>query len=368
MIISGHGARGQKTVARKRNLTMRLTLTIVASLCLMAVFAAAQEPTDTQPAAAAALEAQAPASAPNPIILRVNGEPVYAIEISMIMQTLQSQLIQRGEPVDQRELAQVATQRIVEQKLLAQESRRFGITADELDVARAAQAGEEQAGGRAELETKLKASGSNYEQYLGIIRELETMKAFVTQQIMPNVKVTDEEIAAYYEANSEAFDAEERAHAYHIIFIVGEDAAPEILAAKRKNAEAARQRALKGDEDFNTICQELSEGPSAPTGGDLGWVNRGQLVEPLSEAIFSLEPGDISEVVQSRFGFHVATISDLRPAERISLEDASEQVRFFLGQDKATEAVGKLLETLIASANVENLIGGDVPANATGTN
>jgi len=306
--------------------------------------------------------------APNPVVLRVNGDPIYAVEISMVMQTLQSQLEKRGETVDQRELAMAATQRAIEQKLLVQEARRFAVKADEMQVARAAQMAEQQAGGRAMLEAKLKATGSNYDQFLEMIREVELMRAFVAQQITPNVVVTDEEIAAYYEANPTVFEAEERAHAYHMIFIVGEDAAPAALADKRAKAEAARQRALTGDEDFTVVARELSEGPSAPNGGDLGWVTRGALVSPLSETVFSLQPGEISEVVQSRFGFHVATISDRRPAETISLEEASDQIKIVLQQQEATEVVGQLLETLVKNAKVENLLGGEPSGQDSGLN
>ena len=298
--------------------------------------------------------------APNPVVLRVNGDPIYAVEISMVMQTLQTQLTERGEQVDQHELARVATQRAIEQKLLVQEAHRFGVEPDELEVARAAQMAEQQAGGRPMLEAKLKATGSSYEQFLGFIRELEILSAFVNRQIKPNVIVTDEEIAAYYKDNPEVFEAEDRAHAYHMIFIVSEDADPAVLAASRSKAEAAHQRALTKVEDFTTIARDLSEGPSAPTGGDLGWVTRGALVSPLSETIFSLEPGEISEVVQSRFGFHVATISDRRPAETISLEVASDQITELLRQQKATETMGQLLETLVSKAKVENLIGSSV--------
>lgn len=343
-----------------------LTLSTIALLFLMAASALGQTPAQTEETEGLVSQLdpmtapKTPTSSPgeNPIVLRVNGDPIYAIEISMVMQTIQSQLADRGDEVDQRELAQVATQRAIEQKVLVQEAKRFGIEADELQVARAAQIAEEQSGGRTVFEAKLKATGSSYEQFLGVIREIEIMKAFVSKHIEPNITVTDEEIAAYYEANPTLFDAEERVHAYHMIFIVREDADPTLLAAKREKAEAARQRAASGEEDFTVVARDLSEGPSAPTGGDLGWVTRGQLVSPLSETVFSLEPGQISEVIQSRFGFHVATISEHRPAERISLEEASPQVAAFLRQQKATEAVGELLETLLQNAKIENLIGG----------
>lgn len=319
--------------------------------------------TDAQPTIEAQRDptAQPPASAaqtaPNPVILRVNGDPVYAVEVSMLMQSLQAQLEQRGEKVDQAELARVATQRVIEQKLLVQEARRFGVKADEIVVARAAQATEEQSGGRAILEAKLKAAGSNYDQFLEMLREIELMRAFVDTQIMGNVTVSEEEIATFYRENPEAFEAEERAHAYHMIFIAGEDAEETALTAARARAESARQLAVAGDRDFISVAKEFSEGPSAPSGGDLGWVTRGQLVSPLSETIFSLQPGEISAVIQSRFGFHVATIDERRPAETISLEEATDQIAQLLSQQKTADTVGQLIETLAKKATVENMLG-----------
>lgn len=353
---------------------MRPTLTALTIACLLmtALPGFGQESAEPNEAPAVAPQKDPMAAtgqtAANPVVLRVNGDPIYAVEISMVMQTIQSQLKERGEEVDQRELAKVATQRAIEQKLLVQEARRFGVEADELDVARSAQLAEQQAGGRALLESKLKSTGSSYEQLLGVIREIEILKTFVSRQIEPNIVVTEEEIATYYKENPEVFEAEERAHAYHLIIIIGEDAAPEALAAARVKAEAARQRAVSGKEDFTTVARELSEGPSAPTGGDLGWVNKGTLVSPLSETIFALQPGEVSEVIQTRFGFHVATISERRPAETISLEEASDQIAALLRSERATETLGQLLETLVKSAKVENLLSGETQGQGTGAN
>jgi parvulin-like peptidyl-prolyl isomerase len=349
--------------------TMRIMLALAISIAsLLMISTAFAQTTESSDEGAVARQidptdpgaGRADTTAPNPVVLKVNGEPIYAVEISMVMQTIQNQLQDRGENVDQREIAKVATSRAIEQKLLVQEARRFGIEPDELRVARAAQVAEEQAGGRVMLEAKLKNTGSSYEQFLGVIREIEIMKAFIETQVQPNVVVSEQEIAAYYEDNPTLFDADERAHAYHMIFIVGEDARPADLDAARKRAEAARSRCVTGEEDFTVVARELSEGPSAPTGGDLGWVDRGQLVSPLSEAIFELQPGEISPVVQTRFGFHVATISDRRPAERISLDEAGPQIEGFLRQQKATEAVGQLLEMLVKNATIENLLGGEI--------
>jgi parvulin-like peptidyl-prolyl isomerase len=297
----------------------------------------------------------------NPVILTVNGEPIHAFEISMIMQTVQAQLEQRGDEIEPSELAKMATQRAIEQKLLVQEARRFGIEADELEVQRAARATEQRAGGRTMLEAKLKATGSSYEEFLEVVRELEMMQLFVTRQIVPNVEVTNEEIETFYADNPEAFRVGDRVHAYHMVFTVNENADAETQSRVRARAEAARQRALTGEEDFTTVARELSDGPSAPEGGDLGWVERGTLVGPLSDAVFALEPGGISPVVQTKFGFHVATISERRSAGTVSLEEASGQIESLLRQQKAANTVGELLETLVESAEVVNQLGTGVP-------
>jgi len=336
---------------RHRPLLILLSLALAAGPCL------GQDDETT--------DAQETERALNPVVLTVNGDPIRAFEISMIMQTVQTQLDQRGEEVDTHELAQMATQRAIEQKLLVQEARRFGIEPDELDVAQAARATEERAGGRAVLEAKLKSTGSSYEEFLDVVRELEMMQLFVSRQIVPNIEVTDDEISAFYNENQEILEADERVHAYHMIFIVREDADPEVLAEVKARAEAARERVLTGDEDFTTVARELSEGPTAQNGGDLGWVTQDALVKPLSDALFALEPGEVTPVVQSKFGFHVGTITERRPPGTVGLDEASDRIESLLRQQKAADTVGQLLETLVKNAEVVNLLGTD-PANAAG--
>jgi parvulin-like peptidyl-prolyl isomerase len=304
----------------------------------------------------------------NPVVFRVNGDPIYAFEISMIMQNLQTQLQQRGEQVDTSEIAQVATQRIIEQKLLVQEARRFGIEADELQIARAAQVAEQQSGGRVMLEARLKAAGSSYDQFVGVIRDMEMMRLFIERQIAANVTVTQEEIETFYNENPDALEAGDRVHAYHMIFVAQQKDDAEALAAARARAEAARERAVTGDEDFTTLARELSEGPSAQDGGDLGWVDKESLIAPMGDALFALEPGDISPVFETEFGFHVGTVTEQRPAGKLTLDEAAPGIESLLRQKKTADTVGELLVTLVENAQVVNLLGqGPVIESGGGT-
>jgi parvulin-like peptidyl-prolyl isomerase len=84
-------------------------------------------------------------------------------------------------------------------------------------------------------------------------------------------------------------------------------AKPEISRSKeeaQKRAEEVRKKAAAGA-DFGKLAGEYSDGPSGPKGGSLGSFSRGSMVKPFADAAFSLEAGGVSEVVETRFGFHV---------------------------------------------------------------
>src|SRR5690606_5126033 len=93
-------------------------------------------------------------------------------------------------------------------------------------------------------------------------------------------------------------------------------------------AEELRQRLLDG-EDFAELAAEYSDDPgSATTGGDLGWFGHGAMVAPFEEAAFSLEPGEISEPVQTDFGYHlieVLEVDDARPKDPNTLQQEQAQ-------------------------------------------
>ena len=242
-----------------------------------------------------AQEAPAPAADINPPVLQVNGDTVYAAEVSMVMSNIAGQLAAQGrEAPEQQELVQMATQRVVEQKLLAQEARRQGYRVNDLRVAEMAQEVEQQAGGREGLDQSLAVKGTSYDQLLVTLKEMDLVRTLIEKQISPTITITDEEIAAFYADNTEMFTTPEQVHARHIIFAAGENADADTIINARSNADEARQRALAG-EDFAELARELSEGPSAPDGGDLGFFSYQQMVPPFAEAAFALDAGEISE-------------------------------------------------------------------------
>ena len=116
-------------------------------------------------------------------------------------------------------------------------------------------------------------------------------------------------------------------------------------------------------EDFAELARELSEGPTAPKGGDLGFFTRGQTAPAFEAAAFALEPGDISPVVRSPFGLHVIKVEEKRPARRLPLDEVSDHVRDMLVQQKTGERIARLVESLAQKGTVVNLADAAQPVN-----
>jgi len=313
---------------------------------------------------ARAQEAPTPTADINPPVLRVNGETVYAAEISAVMSNIVGQLSAQGrEAPDQQQLVQMATQRVVEQKILAQEARRKSYQVNDLRVAEMVKEIEDQAGGREQLDQRLVARGTSYDRLLVTVKEMDLVRTLIEKDIAPTVAVTDDEVAEFYADNTAMFTTPEQIHARHIVFAADENADADTIISARTKADEARARALAG-EDFAKLAREVSEGPSAEAGGDLGFATSQQMVPGFAEAASALDPGEISEVVRTNFGFHVIKVEEKKPEVTLTLDEASDRVRLILNQNKIAEKVQELIRTLGEQAEIVPLVAPGKPAEA----
>ncbi len=301
-------------------------------------------------------DAAAPESAVNPPILEVNGDTIYAAEVSMVIRNIQGQLqAQNREAPSQQDLVQMATQRVVEQKLLAQEARRRGYKPNDLNVAEMMKQVEQQAGGRESLEASLNTAGTSREALQQTLTEMDLTRTLITNDIEPTIDVSDDAVKAFYDDNQKLFDAPERARARHIVIAVAKDADEAAVSTARAKADEAHRRAVEG-EDFAELAKELSEGPSAPRGGELGVFSRDQMVPELAAVAFALEPGEISDVVRSEFGFHVIQLEEKMPAGIMPFDEVQARVRSLLAQREVADKVEELIRTLGEAADIKPLM------------
>ncbi len=150
------------------------------------------------------------------------------------------------------------------------------------------------------------------------------------------VKVTEKEIESYYEYNADMYQQPKQVKARHILFKVGQDDAEEVKAKVKKRAEKVLLKARKG-EDFAALAKEYSEGPSKSQGGDLGYFKAGQMEAPFEEAAFALKKGEISDLVETRFGYHIILVEDVKEAGMTPLEEVREDIAATLTGNVTTE-------------------------------
>ncbi|MEN8163770.1 MAG: peptidylprolyl isomerase [Acidobacteriota bacterium] len=312
---------------------------------------------------AAVLTAQAPTAPqrattpPDQVVVTVNGDPVYAGEVQMAAQRMAQSMAQSGQQVDPQQIGQAAMGQMVDGMLLVQEAKKRGFKADPDIIKASVEQAETSAGGPEELDVTLAQQGLDRARLHTLIEDSDLVNQLL-QQLGEGVEVSDEEIAAFYEENPTFFEAGEEVSARHILFKVEAGADDETKAAAKAKAEAARKRALEG-EDFATLATELSEGPSGPKGGDLGFFTRDRMVAPFADAAFAMMPGETSGVVETQFGYHVIRVEERREARTVPLEEVKDRIRQGLTQ----EGQGKRVEALLTSLREKAEI---VPVGASG--
>jgi peptidyl-prolyl cis-trans isomerase C len=292
---------------------------------------------------------------PTAVVLTVNDQPVYSWEIGLLIPQMQQEMARQGMQPQQDQVIQASMQRVVDSKLLAQEARRQKMQANDERVKVTMAQVEQQAGSRAKLDEALSQLGITYALLEDSVIEADLVQVFIETTIDPQVSVTAEDVETYYNENPQMFQQPEQVHARHILMKTGAEATSDAKAAAQAKAAAARKRAVAG-EDFAALATEMSEGPSAPQGGDLGFFGRQQMVAPFADAAFALEVGQISEVVETQFGYHVIKVEEKKPASTMSLDEVRQPLEQMLRQNQGGQATNNVLEQLAAKAAIIQVV------------
>src|SRR5262245_42208852 len=151
--------------------------------------------------------------------------------------------------------------------------------------------------------------------------------------------VTSADIDKYYDEHVREFETPHQVRGAHILFRAEEGAGAE-TEKKAQAAAADALRRAKAGEDFAKLARELSQDTaSAPGGGDLGFVSKGEMVPQFEDALFKLKKGELSpEPVRSPFGFHVIKATDIREGGRKPKEAVAEQIRSRLAIEASQRA------------------------------
>jgi len=167
---------------------------------------------------------------------------------------------------------------------------------------------------------------------------------------------SDQEAQAFYESHPAVFDTGEKVRASHILVRVPEGTPAARKEELRKKADAMLAR-VRGGEDFAAVARKSSEDPgSAAQGGELGSFGRGRMVPPFENAAFALQPGEVSGVVESPFGFHIIKVLEKTPGRKLAFSQVKEQLKREMVQQKRQQAQQTFVNELRAKAKIETFL------------
>jgi peptidyl-prolyl cis-trans isomerase D len=175
-----------------------------------------------------------------------------------------------------------------------------------------------------------------------------------TQALRASIAPTPQQVEAHYQANLQQFSNPEQVHAQHILLkTAGKDA-----AAVRKQAESILKEAKAPGADFPALARKYSEDDASKgSGGDLGFFGRGSMVKPFEDAAFAMAPGQISDLVETDFGFHVIKMLEKRAAGQRPLAEVkdqiAEQLKWQQAQERATALATALAARIKSPADLE---------------
>jgi len=295
-------------------------------------------------------KAQAPAGKARAVAARVNGAPIYEDQLSAQMAVEFRKYRKFGARKPTPDLEKVLRNRALEKlitvEVVYQASQGLDIPDFDKKIEKRLRAAKTRPVHSAPemTDTELR---ENIRQTIAIEEYLK--RAGVTSPEVPETEIKD-----YYEKNKKSFMTQETVHVRHILVQVAQEAKNEKKAIARKRIEKAR-KSIQDGRPFEEVAREYSEDNAASAGGDIGFIRKGYMPKEFDEVAFTIEPGKLSEIVQTIHGYHILEVVEKQPEGVVPYEKVKDFVGKYLSNELAKKKRNELVQALKAKAKIEVL-------------
>jgi len=244
---------------------------------------------------------------------------------------------------------------IIEKRLQVQQAEREKITVEDAEMTERLGEIQKRLGAttQAEFEETIKAQGLNTDTIKRRVREQLLVERMIRRKVGLRVSVTEEEIDRYLIANREKLETGLSFEARHILFVPPAGSGEDGWTVARRRADAIYGRVL-GGEDFGDLAREYSEDTgTAPNGGRLGVLKRGELAADIETAILRLSPGEHSPPFRSQVGYHLFELDSKETLAGEQLTQARNQIRDILYKQKYETRLQEWLTEIRGKAIIE---------------
>jgi len=241
---------------------------------------------------------------------------------------------------------------LIGQELLWQAASRDETIADDSEVTQAFKQFQARFENDASFTARLQAGGYNRDSFQQSLKQQLSVQKWIQKFVLKDITASDAEVHTFYLENKQQFFDPETIRARHILIKL-EAGANDATRKEALDLLTGIKQEIDSGADFATLAKDKSQGPSAANGGDLGYFRRGQMVAPFENAAFALAPGEISGIVETRFGFHLIQLVDRKPAAQIEEQELAEEIRSHLIKEKYQHAVEDAVTRLKKGASIE---------------
>lgn len=331
------------------------------STCLPTYAQTHQESTNSPIAASSQTEVKAPNNSGSieQTAALIDGHEILVSEVDAEL-SKQPQLrnilkLQPGEEA-LKQLRTEAVNSIINRRLLLGAANEAKVAADPKDVESVMTGIIQRAGGADKFADQLKAMNMTIDNLKEELAQEMQISAYLQNLLKDGQKISKEQVQKQFNDDPTRYSVKPAVHVRHILLKLSEDASTEEIAKVSAQIQSIYVDAQKPDANFSSLAKQYSECPSAPQGGDLGFIEKGQTVKPFEEAAFTLEVGQISQPVRSQFGFHIIKAEEVRKATTPSFEEVEAQVQKDVVSEMQHAAINKKLVELRNKAKIEILL------------
>lgn len=302
-----------------------------------------------------AAQTEQKAAAPTDPVAKVNGVAITNKDVDRAVKVLLSQnrVPQPTPPEIMKQAQSAATDQLISAELLFQAGQKLEIKDLDKQIVDKIAQNKAKFPTVEEFEKAMKSLEMGEKDMEEFTRKDIVINNLIEKNILSKITVPDADVKKFYDDNLEKyFKKQESVKASHILIGVDEKATPEDRKKAKEKIEAILKK-VKAGEDFAALAKTESTCPSKAQGGDLGVFTRGQMVAPFEKAAFDLKPGEVSDIVETQFGYHIIKLTEKNAAATEKFDDVKAKIADYLKSQQAQKAVATYVEELKAKAKIE---------------
>jgi len=297
------------------------------------------------------------------VAVTVNGVDITESEIEKLIRPQLDMIAKQAKQLPptfaeqyKKQLRQQALEQLIREKLLDESVKEANIVVSEGEVISTLEkmVSAEKPLSFEDLKKQIESSGQSFDEVKQRVQKgLAYQKAFEAQWA-GKINVAEDDAKKYFDENPKRFETPEQIRASHILIKARLDtnADPNEAKAKAKAKTQDLLKQIKDGADFAELAKAHSDCPSAANGGDLGFFPRGKTTPPFDKAAFELEVEQISDIVETEYGFHIIKLTDHKDAGVVLFEQAKDNIIKQLIQQKQAEFAEEYIKSLKTKANI----------------